>query len=247
MLRLMERTKDVRCVYLGDTANFPYGEKSPEEIIQGAVSAVDLLTENFSPNVIVTACNTISVSALAELRKRFPIPFVGTVPAIRLAGKISRNGKIGLVATRFTVESDYTRDLIKEFAPNCLVLKRADPQLVDFVEKRLFDATPEEKRAACMPTIKEFSQCDTIILGCTHFVHLREAFQEAVPSGVQVVDSCDGVVERVLKQLENVPDVPSIALGENSLFVTSSSHKDEYEKLCSRFGLKFGGILKKNS
>lgn len=243
MLRLLEKTQNVKCVYLGDTANFPYGEKSREEIIRCATAGVKLLVENFSPDAIVTACNTISISALDELRKSFNIPFVGTVPAVKLAAKISRNRKIGLVATRSTVESEYTRKLVEEFAADCLVVKRGDGELVNFVEKRIIHASFEEKLAACRPAMADFSQCDAIILGCTHFVHLRDAFEHLAPPGVSIVDSCDGVTDRALAAL-NRKKSSRDSFGNNSVFVTSSGREEEYEKLCSHFGLTFGGVLK---
>ena len=84
LLFLQEKQQNVNCIYYADTKNFPYGQKSSEQIIENATIATQKIIEKWNPGAIVLACNTISVTALEELRKRFPnVPFVGTVPAIK--------------------------------------------------------------------------------------------------------------------------------------------------------------------
>ena len=207
MLHFAKKCPDVRCVYLGDTANFPYGEKTREQITDCAAAASRLLIDRFSPDAIVVACNTISVTALSALREFFPsVPFVGTVPAIKLAAAVSPKKRIGLLATRQTVESKYTDRLVAEFASDCFIARRGDPDLIDFVEKKLFTATPEERASAVAPAIDFFRQhdVDTIILGCTHFIHMADDIQKAAGSSVRVIDSRDGVVNQTMRILDQV-------------------------------------------
>ena len=207
MLHLQKKCPDVRCVYLGDTANFPYGEKTRQQITNCAAAASRLLIERFNPDAIVVACNTISVTALSELREMFPtVPFVGTVPAIKLAAAVSKKRRIGLLATRQTVENPYTDKLIADFASDCYIARRGDPDLIDFVEKKLFTATQEERAAAVAPAVDFFRQhdTDTIILGCTHFIHMADDIQNAAGSSVRVIDSRDGVVNQTMRVLERV-------------------------------------------
>ncbi|MBP5748108.1 MAG: glutamate racemase, partial [Treponema sp.] len=98
MLELKEKSPESRCIYLGDTLHFPYGEKSSGQILACASSAVKLIVEKWNPRAIVVACNTISVTTLPELRTAFPsLPIVGTVPAIRLAARVTKNKRIGLL------------------------------------------------------------------------------------------------------------------------------------------------------
>ena len=104
MLELKKKNPFVRCVYLGDTAHFPYGEKTPEEVESSSAQVISQIIKLWSPKAIVIACNTISVTALDFLRKKFPDrPIVGTVPAIKVAAKVTKNKKIGLLATNATV------------------------------------------------------------------------------------------------------------------------------------------------
>ena len=253
MLHLQKKCPDVRCVYLGDTANFPYGEKTREQITDCAAAASRLLIERFSPDAIVVACNTISVTALSELREMFPSgPFVGTVPAIKLAAAVSPKKRIGLLATRQTVENAYTDRLVAEFASDCYIARRGDPELIDFVEKKLFTATQEERAAAVAPAIDFFRQhdVDTIILGCTHFIHMADDIQKAAGSSVRVVDSRDGVVNQTMRVLDSTKSAQAkknTCSVENMTFyitgVRDAVAENEYRTLARNLGIPYGGKL----
>ena len=108
MMKLLEKKPDASCVYVADTANFPYGEKSHEQVMQCVDKLVAQICGRFKPKVIVFACNTMSVNALEAAREAFPdIQFVGTVPAIKLAATVSKKRRIGLLATKATCENPY--------------------------------------------------------------------------------------------------------------------------------------------
>ena len=255
MLLLKEKSPERRCVYLGDTVHFPYGEKSFEEIVSCSSHAISQIVDRWNPRAVIIACNTISVTALDELRKLYPgLPIIGTVPAIKLAAKVSLNKKIGFLATNASVNHPYSQKLIEDFASDCQVLKRGDPDLIDFIEHRLFTATREEKMAAVMPAVDYFNSCgcDTIILGCTHFTHMAREIDEAFASKswrkVFVVDSRDGVSNHALDVIKTAPEKPdSENLPEDmTFFVTSlngDDEKKEYETLCDKFHIPFGGCI----
>ena len=255
MLLLKEKSPESRCVYLGDTVHFPYGEKSFEEIVRCSSEAIDTIVKNWNPRAVIIACNTISVTALDELRKLHPdLPIIGTVPAIKLAAKVSLNKKIGFLATNASVNHKYSEKLIEDFAGDCTVFKRGDPELIDFIEHKLFTASREEKIEAVMPAVEYFNSngCDTIILGCTHFTHMAREIEEAFASKswkkVFVVDSRDGVSNHALDVIKTAPEKE----GRNNLpedmtfFVTSlkgDADRTEYETLCKRFNIPFGGCI----
>ena len=255
MLLLKEKSPERRCVYLGDTVHFPYGEKSFEEIVSCSSHAISQIIDRWNPRAVIIACNTISVTALDELRKLYPgLPIIGTVPAIKLAAKVSLNKKIGFLATNASVNHPYSQKLIEDFASDCQVLKRGDPDLIDFIEHRLFTATREEKMAAVMPAVDYFNSCgcDTIILGCTHFTHMAREIDEAFASKswrkVFVVDSRDGVSNHALDVIKTAPEKPdSENLPEDmTFFVTSlngDDEKKEYETLCSKIHIPFCGCI----
>lgn len=253
LMHLLELKPDAKCVYVGDTANFPYGEKNHEQIVTAVLHCVKMIIEKFSPKVIVLACNTMSVNSLDVLREVFPDQiFVGTVPAIKLAAKVSKKRKIGLLATKATVEHPYNRDLKNHFAADCEMFLRGDPKLISFIEHQSFTATQEEREEACKEAVKFFAEngCDVIILGCTHFLNIKKEMQKVCGQDIQVVDSVEGVVNRALavfsqNAVYNNQNEKKSNCGAK-LFVTGfndKKDKKEYDEICSRYKLEFGGIL----
>jgi len=259
MLHLKRYSPASRCVYLADTRNFPYGTKTAAEVVRCAIDASSLIIRQFNPGAVIVACNTMSVIALEALRTRFPVPFIGTVPAIKMAAQLSKNRRIGLLATERTVEGAYTRALADRFAVDCTVFYRGDSALVSFVEHHLCDADAAQRRAAVRPAVNFFRDAgvDTIILGCTHFIHLFEEIRSEAGSGIAVIDSRDGVVRQALRvtaarQRERAdPAVSGAGTGtadagypaDQSLFVTGREPEAEYRLLAARLSIPWGGLL----
>lgn len=255
MLYLKRKCPEMTCAYLGDTLHFPYGEKTPAQITECASQAVDLIIRKWNPQAVVVACNTISVTALDNLRASFPhIPIVGTVPAIKVAAEVSRNKRIGLLVTNATVRHPYIKRLEHDFASDCTVFSRGDADLVAFIEHDLFTATQEQKFAAVKPAVDYFAEngCDTIILGCTHFIHMDDIIRQSAGSAVQVIDSREGVVRQALKveRARESAEPQALPAGgapdDGALFVTGFRQKkdaDEYSVLCRNLNIKWAGIL----
>ena len=254
MTELLNKKPESTCVYIADNANFPYGQKTHEEVVGCVLPLVKRLCKQFEPAVIILACNTISVNALEELRRQVPDQqFVGTVPAIKLAASISKTRKLGLLATNATVENPYNDELMKSFASDCTLVKRPDAQLIDFIEKKSFTATRQEILDAVKPAADFFrsSGCDTVILGCTHFLNIKNEIQQALGPDIKVVDSVDGVVRHAIEvhgALRGVPagrgsEQRSVSEGKAfpSLFMTGSlddAEMAQYEALAARLGIK---------
>ena len=262
MMKLLEKKPDATCVYVADTANFPYGEKSADQIIAAVISICGKIIKKFEPKVIVIACNTMSVNALEQVRAAFPaVCFVGTVPAIKLAASISKKLRIGLLATNSTVNHPYNQNLQQQFAADCTLICRGDADLISFVEHESFTATQEECIAAIKPAVEFFREqdCDVIILGCTHFLNIADLIQKVCGTEISVVDSKEGVVNHALEvwgrcgggaPAERVAEdrVAGCSQGETSpsLYITGFTEKKdekEYDVICKRFGLVFKNIL----
>ncbi len=246
MLDLAKKSPIARCMYIGDTAHFPYGEQTQDQIQHNAEILVRCAVRHFDPKTVVIACNTMSVAALEFLRARFPeLPFVGTVPAIKLAASVTRSKKIGLLATNQSVNNPYTQKLIQDFAADCKVVKRGDPDLVSFIEKHLFTATEEERQLAVTPAADFFREADvdTVILGCTHFTHVAADVQKAMGSAVKVIDSRDGVAKQALRV--HRPSGTSDSSDNLSVFFTAatSEQEKEYRTLARNLSIPYGGII----
>ena len=274
MTTLLQRSPEAECVYVADTANFPYGEKSHEQVVKCVTELVGKINSQFAPKVIVVACNTMSVNALDSLRETFPdVKFVGTVPAIKLAASFSKKRRIGLLATKATCENPYNIELKNKFASDCVIVNRPDPQLISFIEHKAFTASHEECLKAVKPAVDFFrgENCDVIILGCTHFLNFTDVFDEACKPDIKVVDSVDGVVRHSLEVLNSDNDLKEKLVGDfkgasplrrrgseqrsasvgkafPTLLITGfndTEEENQYNVLCSRFGIQFGGLLKK--
>ncbi|MDR2028884.1 MAG: glutamate racemase [Treponema sp.] len=192
-------------IYMADRENFPYGPKGREELIGLLILLMERLIPLFDPKLVVLACNTASVSALAALRDRFPaLPFVGTVPAIKPAVLASRSRRIGVLGTSRTIEDPYIGKLAARYGADCALKGLAAPDLVDFVEHRLTAADEAARRQILLPYIEEFARAgvDAVVLGCTHFLFLLDDFKAAAPPGMGIYDSVEGVCRRAESLLD---------------------------------------------
>ncbi|MDR2796400.1 MAG: glutamate racemase [Spirochaetaceae bacterium] len=234
-------------LYVADKKNFPYGEKTKTELVSLLVELTERVQKHFSPALIVLACNTASVSALAELRQCFPgVDFVGTVPAVKPALLSSAKKHIAVLGTERTVQDHYITHIAESTAGACTVTRIAAGELVDFVEHRLDYACREERMAAAkkyMDVVRE-SGADALVLGCTHFLFLLDEFRETAAPGIHVFDSIDGVchrIENILAQKTAPNNLGSDRRPErqpNLLLVTGAENVDEqWAARAARFGL----------
>lgn len=190
-----------RYVYYADNRHFPYGERSVEEVRRLVIDAAARLIDIAAPRTIVVACNTASVVALDALRERFDVPFVGVVPAIKPAAALVGTGRIGVLATARTVEDEYVARLIRTFAPDNEVELVAAGGLVELIERRLGSfSRAEVDRALERPVARLLdARVDAVVLGCTHFIHVRADVERLLGGTTRVVDSVDGVVRQTLR------------------------------------------------
>jgi glutamate racemase len=235
-----------RCVYAADAANFPYGEKDRGSIIEAAIGVAERLIRREDPRLVVVACNTMSVVALEDLRARFPIPFVGVVPAVKPAALISRRKRVGVLATRRTVEGEYLHDLIRRFAADCAVVSLPSADLVEFVERDLYASAAREREERVRREVERFRRenIDALVLGCTHFLHLEPEFKRLLDAeGIALVDSREGVARQVRRLL---PDPHGGLNGREAdrLYVTGANGSSaRYAWFAERFRLALEGGL----
>ncbi len=198
-------------VYFADTVNFPYGEKPAGLLRSIILEQMGRLIERVEPKFAVIACNTASVVALKELRNKYKIPFVGTVPAIKPAAvstgspDVEKPVRIGLLATDRTVKDVYTARLIQDFASHCEIIRYGAGNLVNFVEKRLLTSTRKERFDILNPIVDFFrkKEIDALVLGCTHFIFLKEDLYQLLDANIKIIDSVKGVgrqIQRILDQ-----------------------------------------------
>jgi glutamate racemase len=200
---------DARFIYAADDAAFPYGRLSEDALIARVVAVVSRLIDLVSPDLVVIACNTASTLCLPELRARFSIPFVGTVPAIKPAAGLSRSKLISVLATPGTVARDYTRDLIAAYAGDCSVTLVGSQRLAGFAEGELAGrpASDSEIAAEIAPCFvsRNGARTDVVALACTHYPLLLERFTRTAPWPVTFLDPAPAVARRVTQLLGPPP------------------------------------------
>lgn len=188
-------------VYFADTANFPYGVRSPHELVVLSVAASRFLVRR-GAKAIVVACNTASSAALAPLRAVFDVPFVGMVPGIKPASAATRAGKIGVLATEATVSGQIMAELVEAFADGVSVVAQACSELTELVE--MGEVASERTRAVLRRYLEPMlaEGVDTLVLGCTHYPFLRPCIAEIAGDGVQIIDTGGAVARQLARVLE---------------------------------------------
>jgi len=186
-------------LYLGDTARFPYGGRSREELEAFSLELSGRLLEE-GAKLIVVACNSATASALPALRERLAgrVSVVGVVtPESRLAARSTRNHRVGLLATEATVASGaYTRALA-EADPDAELIPVACPELAPLIQAggEVDDRVVDCIETVCAPLRK--AGVDTVILGCTHYPLVAPMIQRALGRGVTVVSSGQAIADAV--------------------------------------------------
>lgn len=195
-------------IYYADTAYCPYGGRSVEVIRQRAVVVSQALIDE-GVKLIVVACNTATLSAVAALRDRFSVPFVAMEPGVKPAAQSTRSGHIGVLATASSLAGAGYQRLVHTHARDVTVHAVACHGWVEWVETGRWD-TPECEAALrrdLMPL--QAAGCDVLVLGCTHFPFLAPVIAHIVGPDVALIDTGPAVArqtERVLIQhrLKNV-------------------------------------------
>ena len=202
-----------RYVYLADDAGFPYGSLPEEALVTRVVHVIGKAIAEHKPDLVVVACNTASTLALAELRKRFSVPFVGTVPAIKPACAQSKSKRIAVLGTQATVSREYTRALIREFAAGCEVALVGSSHLASFAEAELagrpvVDDAIKAEIVGCFID-SDGRRTDTVVLACTHYPLLIDRFKAIAPWPVDWLDPAPAIARRVAELMRERPPASS--------------------------------------
>lgn len=201
LIDLLRELPAERFVYFGDTGNCPYGTRTEAEIQRLSLNAARFLLDR-GAKILVVACNTISVTALAELRRHFDdVHFVGVVPAVKPAAARTHSGRVGVVATEASARGGYLKQLIADHANGVEVLAAGCPRLVTLVERGVLDGP--EADAAISEYVRPLLDAgiDTLVLGCTHFPALRPVFERACGPGVDIIDSGAAIARQTRRVL----------------------------------------------
>jgi len=221
-------------IYLGDTARYPYGDRTAAELQRFARAiAAELVARDIK--LLVVACNSATAAALDVLRDEVPVPVIGVVsPGLRAAASASRTGRVVVLATTLTVASRIYERTAEQLELGLTVATLACPGFVEMVEQGRTEGSEViaivRHRLAPMLT----SRVDTVVLGCTHFPLLGRAISEVVGRHVALVSSADETAFEVRDLLLRTGWLQDRADGGRiELLTTGAPHR--FQELGTRF------------
>lgn len=189
--------------YIGDTARVPYGGKSASTIERYSLEISGMLLAE-GAKMIVVACNTASALAVPRLQELLRVPVIGVIqPGAEAAVGATRNGHVGVIATRATVQSQAYEKVIRSLSPEVRVTARACPLLVPLIEEGWLDDPITDGVISRYLGEMVAEGIDTLVLGCTHYPLLRPALGRFVGEGIELVDSAKNCALKVRALLES--------------------------------------------
>ena len=208
-------------IYLADSKNAPYGQKSKEEIIGLCIKNTEFLL-NLNCKIIVVACNTATTNAIEELRVKYDVPFVGIEPAIKPAAINSKKNSIGILATQGTLNSKLFIQNVEKFN-NTKIIEQIGHGLVTLIENGEINSAQMDKllRNYLQPMID--AKVDYLVLGCSHYPYLIPQIKKIIPEEIKIIDSGEAVARQVKNVLIKNDLLNNKGNKGNCIFYTNSN------------------------
>lgn len=208
-------------IYLADSKNAPYGQKSKEEIIELSFKNTEFLL-NQNCKLIVVACNTATTNAIKELRAKYNVPFIGIEPAIKPAALHSKTQKIGILATKGTLNSELFYKNVEQFQ-EIQIIEQIGFGLVELIEGGKIDS--EEMQELLLKYLNPMVQAniDYLVLGCSHYPYLIPQIKKIIPKKITIIDSGEAVARQTKKVLEEVVGINENTHLSKNIFYTNTN------------------------
>lgn len=226
LIELKKLLPKEKFLFFADQLYIPYGEKTKKELIDLAYRIVDFFINENNTKMIVIACNTSTCYSIDALRKKYSLPIVGTVPAVKKASEKTKSGSIAVISTPATSKSEVLKKLIKNNCKGIEVFNIGCKNLENAVEAgEIDDARVHGLLKKYLKKIKN-SKVDYLVLGCTHYPFLKKSIRKYVNSKIKLIDGGLAIAKRV-KFLLKTHSLESGIKGGTSYFTTGNSAKFE--------------------
>ena len=238
---IMRQMPKERIIYFGDTARVPYGTKSKETVTRFSKQIARFL-QSHQVKTIVVACNTASAYAIEDLEAELDIPVIGVVkPGARMAADVTRNGKIGVIATEGTIGSGLYSKYIKSLREDATIYGKACPLFVPLVEEGLWEDPVTVEIARRYLTELIDLDIDTLILGCTHYPLIRSTIGSIMGEGVTLVNPAYETAVALKKLLaeKNLLNEVTPPLGSNPYQFYVSDGAEKFKQFANSI-IKYG-------
>ena len=217
-------------VYFGDAGNAPYGEKTVEEVRETVDGIVNAMIKD-GAKAIVLACNTATSAAASYLREKYKdVPIIGMEPALKPAAEAKAHPRVLVMATPLTIREDKLHALAERLAGEADFVLIPCHGLVESVERGEVGGD-KVKRLVADILSPHLDGADSIVLGCTHYAHLRGVIEEVAP-GVAIFEGAEGTARETKRRLSETGIAKRC--GKGSLTLKNSSPEPGYAELCYR-------------
>jgi glutamate racemase len=223
-------------IYFADKKNFPYGQKSIDELEQIMADTVNILS-NFSPKIIVVASITPSIQILSKIRSMSSIPILGVTIPLKEAAKITKKKHIGILGTKSTIESRHLEEQIRSEVPQDIFVTRIDAsQIIEIIEKGIFLKNDESTFDTISKTLKslEDTNIDVLVLSSTHLSFIRSHLTTIHPS-IRIIDPTNNAVKEI-KQFLKINNMLR-KNGQGRIRIIVNGDKNEFQRLIKVMGL----------
>jgi glutamate racemase len=180
-------------IYLADSKNAPYGDKTKDEIVRLSAKNTEHLL-SFGCKLIVVACNTATTNAISYLRSHYSVPFIGIEPATKPAAIATKTGKIGILATKGTLASELFLNTSAKYRGEIEIIETIGTGLVPIIESGATEKAKSLLEDYLTPMVEQ--GIDNLVLGCTHYPFLIDLIKEIIPNHINIIDSGEPVARR---------------------------------------------------
>jgi glutamate racemase len=221
------------CIFLADSKNAPYGNKSEEEILKLSIKNTEHLLSK-GCKIIVVACNTATTNAISYLRANYSVPFIGIEPAIKPAALNTQSKAVGILATKGTLSSQLFHKTTDLYANGIKVIEQVGEGIVPLIETGQLESDEMEAllKIYLEPMLKE--NIDYLVLGCTHYPYLIPMLSKMLPKHVKIIDSGLAVAkqtqavltaEDLLNSTYQKPTIKLFSNGDTAVLNSILNHK----------------------
>jgi glutamate racemase len=198
---LTQVIKGAEIFYVADTKNAPYGEKTPEQILQYSLDITNFLIKKHQIDALIIACNTATSAAIHYIREYYPkLIVIGTEPGIKPAIEQTSTGKIGVLATPATLKGNKYQTLanLLSLQKEVILFEQACPGLVEQIENgEINTKKTKDMLESWLHPMRE-NNVDTIVLGCTHYPLVSEIIEHVMQRRLNLIHTGDAIAQRLL-------------------------------------------------
>lgn len=200
LLEAQKQMPDVDFIYFGDSYHAPYGTKTVEAVLERSIEICNILLEQGVAGIVV-ACNTATSAAVVKLRQLFTIPIIGMEPALKPAVENNKGKAIAVMATPMTLKEKKFMRLMEQVCTSQTVYTIPAPKVVELVEKGITSGS--DLLSYLVEIFSDYTILDieSVVLGCTHYVFIKEALKQVLGSQITIVDGNYGTIRQLIRKV----------------------------------------------